>query len=259
MHRLSNKPFSNPMSSATASAITVAALAAETEALPLALASAIYQGGRDALSASHVYTKMRWASESDQYILFPSPSVPAEQNVFWTQVRITCSNRKGVSIDLCYMPPDDGAGPTHYVSHPLQAANREWTPLTWALPSAPMADQQLHVCVTLSDRNADSRPEYLRLDLLGFAGLYPPSKELGLAASEKGGCGIVGYFNFLRPAECVYLPLSGYIESTGLRILPPLWTYVTPQAPTHNPHMSPWHEEGELLAEGHTIAGLVEA
>jgi hypothetical protein len=241
----------------------VAALSAETEALPLALASAIYQDGRDALAHSHVFTKMRWASETDQYILFPIPSIPAEQNVFWTQVRVTCSNEKGVSIDLCYMPL--AAGPTHYVSHPLQAANATWTPLSWALPSAPMVDQQLHVCVTLSDRGYGSRPEYLRLDLLGFADLYPPSKELGLAASEKGGCGVVGYFNFLRPTECVYLPLSGYIESAGLRILPPLWTYVErrpqpqPQAPTHNPHTGPWHVEGELLDMSGSLIGGGEA
>jgi hypothetical protein len=229
------------------------------EEIPTALASAIYQSGRDTLASSHMYTKMRWAAETDQYILFPIPSVPAEQNVFWTQVRVTCSNRKGVSIDVCYMPVDGTSGPTHYVSHPLQAGHAQWTPLTWALPAAPTVGQQLHVCVTLSDRNCESRPEFLRLDLLGFADLYPPSKELGLAASEKKEAGIVGYYNFLRPTECVFLPLSVSGESTGLRILPPLWTYVErrpqSQAPTH---MSPWNEEGEFTVEGHD-SGVVKA
>jgi hypothetical protein len=226
---------------------------ADADAIPTALASEIYADGRDALAFSHVYTKMRWASESDEYILFPIPSIQASQNVFWTQLRLTCSNEKGSMVDVCYTPPEGrGDGPTHYVSYPLQAGNRAWTPLTWALPAAPTIDQELNVCVTLSNRSRESRPEYVRLDLLGFADLYPKTKEIGLAASEKMEGGILGYYNYLRPEECVYLPLSGHIENAGLRILPPLWTYLEkkqPRAPTHDPHLHAWNEEGDLAVE----------
>jgi hypothetical protein len=232
-------------SQSAATAAVVAALAAETEAIPTALASAIYADGRDALARSHIYTKMRWVAETDQYITFPIPPV---KNLFWLQLRLTCSNQKGATVDVCYVPAEGKTGATHFVSFPLQAGHRTWTPLTWALPAASMAEQQLEVCVTLPNRNCESRPEFVRLDLLGFEGLYPLSKELGLGADEKGK-ELLGYYNYLHPNECVYLPLSGHVDSTGLRILPPLWTLEDSKSSARNAHRDSWHEEGKFAIE----------
>jgi hypothetical protein len=226
-------------------------MAADAEEIPTALASAIYADGRDALARSHVYTKMRWVAETDQYISFVIPPV---KNLFWLQLRLTCSNQKGAMVDVCYTPAEGKTGATHYVSFPLQAGHRTWTSLTWALPAASMAEQQLEVCVTLFDRNRESRPEFVRLDLLGFEGLYPLSNELGLGADEKGN-ELLGYYNYLRPDECVYLPLSGHVDSTGLRILPPLWTLEGSKPPARNAHRDSWHEEGKFAIDGGGAGG----
>jgi hypothetical protein len=220
-------------------------MATDAEEIPTALASAIYADGRDALARSHVYTKMRWVAETDQYTTFPIPPV---KNLFWLQLRLTCSNQKGAMVDICYVPPEGKTGATHFVSFPLQAGHRTWTPLTWALPAASMAEQQLVVCVTLFDRTCESRPEFVRLDLLGFEGLYPWSKELGLGADEKGK-ELMGYYNYLRPDECVYLPLSGHVDSTGLRVLPPLWAFGCGEPPARGAHLGAWQEEGKFAIE----------
>jgi hypothetical protein len=223
---------------------------AAVEEIPTAFASMIYRDGQDALARSHIYTKMQWLDGADRYATFPVPSAP--KNVFWLQLRITCSSRspKPLSVDLRYSPTerstsathylpspvDDRTMPVHYICTPLQVENRTWSLLTWAIPAVPMIDQQLEVCVTLPDRTAESRPEFLRLDLLGFQDLYPPSKELGLGANKKGDA-IVGYYNSLRPDDCIFLPLSGQIISEGLFILPPLRSYLAADARD---------EEGEL-------------
>lgn len=209
---------------------------AAIEDIPTAFASLLYKDGRDALSHSHVYTKMQWLDEKDRYAVFPIPSGAPGANIFWLQLRITATgaHAKPLSVDLRYTPTEGTAGASHYVATPLQVENRKWSLLTWALPAAPMIDQRLEICVSLPDRTADSRPEFLRLDLLGFKDLYPASKEFALGADKKGNA-IVGYYNSLRPNDCVFLPLSGHIMSEGLTVLRPLASY-----------LDGWDEEGGL-------------
>ncbi len=212
-----------------------------TEDIPTAFASLIYESGGHkprALDRSHVYTKMQWLDGADRYSIFPIPSGTPSKNVFWLQLRVTCSTTSPtpLSVDIRYSPTGSGEAPVHYVSTPLQVENRKWSLLTWALPAAAMIDQQLEICVSLPDRTAESRPEFLRLDLLGFQDLYPPSKEIGLAANKKGDT-LVGYYNYLRPDDCVFLPISGQAVSDGLCILPPLRSYLETDARD---------EEGEL-------------
>lgn len=240
--------------------------AAAIEDIPTSFASLLYKDGcqvgtglnthtdvsvetRDAMAKSHLYTKMQWLDATDHYAVFPVPSGAPGANVFWLQLRITSTTKsvKPLSVDLRYSPtesadgaynylpsPVAGASPIHYVATPLQVENRKWSLLTWAIPAAPMIDQQLEICVSLPDRTPESRPEFLRLDLLGFKDLYPASKEYALGADKKGHT-IVGYYNSLRPNDCVFLPLSGHIMSEGLTVLRPLASY-----------LDGWNEEGGL-------------
>jgi hypothetical protein len=155
------------------------------EHIPTEVATAFYGEGVDAIAHSHIYTKMRWVDESADTVLFPIPPIAG---LWWTQIRIICSNKLGATVYLRYASRE-----TIVPLLPSFSVNgSEWTILPWMLPAVPLQDQHLEVCAVLPNRGVESRAEFIRLDILGFEELAPWSSQMALSKTKRE---VVGLFS----------------------------------------------------------------
>ena len=207
-----------------------------TAIIPTALATKIQPLLIDPVASSHVYTKMAYVRPGQNVIAFEIPAWAGEGSL-WTQLRFTSSRRSTVSAELYSLAKDKMA--VGIATGPLAPAfgveHREWTPLPWAIPTAPLEQQMLLLRIDIGEPVAGiERDEYVSLELLSFEHLYPPHKSDFVLSDKKGS--VSGRFLFSREASgtlgeaasaCkgVYMPTSErLVEEFQRHFLLPLAT-----------------------------------
>jgi hypothetical protein len=167
----------------------------------------------DPTGSSHIYTKMAYVQPGQTVLAFEIPAWTGVGSL-WTQMRFTCSRRTAVSAELNILAKDKHVA-IGTATGPLAPAfgveHREWTPLPWAIPTAPLEGQTLFLRIDMGEPvGGVEREEYACLDLLAFEHLHPPHKSDFVLCDEKGKA--VGRILFGRDAsggldKGVYVPV----------------------------------------------------
>ena len=186
------------------------------ELIPTALATKLQPLLDDPVKHSHLYTKQTWVHEGERAIAFEIPAWTGEGSL-WTQMRFTSSMRSAVSVDIHIL----GEGTAWSIGEGLGVEHREWTPLPWALPTAPLDKQSIVVQCNLPSQAGYNREEYICLEVLGFEHLYPPHKTDFVLADRQGVA--TGRFVYRRGALGVYVPSTErFVDEFQRQFLLPL-------------------------------------